>query len=109
MEPLRLKSVVSAERMWIGNMPTKRYFVPSHATVGRTMIPTCIHHYEYTRSRGLRVYDTRGMTWKSDYTLPELIKTKEAIEITPEEYYALTPVWEPWRKAIVFRHLLDKS
>lgn len=45
----------------------KRYFFPSKKG-------TSIHHWEWTKRNGLRVVFTDGLSCKSGWTLPELLK-----------------------------------
>ena len=60
----------------------KRRFVPTSEYVGGTTIRTRISHYIWTRGGGLRVHFLCGTSWKSEYTLPELLDSKEARETT---------------------------
>ena len=60
----------------------KRRFVPTSEYVGNTNIRTRISHYIWTRGAGLRVYFLDGLVGKSDYTLPELLASKEVRETT---------------------------
>ena len=60
-----------------------RTFIPKSQYVGKTNIRTCVRNWIWTKHGGLRVRYTNGMGFKSEYTLPELLKSGEAIEVEP--------------------------
>jgi hypothetical protein len=61
---------------------SKRIFIPAGRTIGATGITTKIRRYTWTASRGLFVTFTDGMRWRSEYTLPELLRVESVIEVT---------------------------
>jgi len=38
---------------------------------------SAVSHWVWTKGRGLRVVYRNGCNWKSEYTLPELLKSNE--------------------------------
>ncbi len=57
-------------------MITSRTFKKTSRYAGvNTSIPSAISHWTWTRSVGLRVTYTDGLSCKSDYTLAELLST----------------------------------
>lgn len=60
----------------------KRVFVPARKYVGHTNIRTAVDCWEWTRSGGLRVFYTDGLSARSDYSsLPEMLKAESPIEL----------------------------
>jgi hypothetical protein len=57
----------------------KRYFIPRSKTIGNTGLPTMVHHWEYGRK--LKCFFKDGISWKSEYTLRELLKIEKPIEV----------------------------
>jgi hypothetical protein len=63
--------------------PKRRWFRPSKTIVAGK--PTQVERWEWRRGHGLRCRFTDGMCWKSEYTLPELLRVEKPIEITPND------------------------
>lgn len=58
----------------------ERVFVPSKKYVLGTNIQTSVRRWTWTRRNGLRVEYSDGLTCRSDYSLPELLKIERPIE-----------------------------
>jgi len=59
----------------------ERRFTPKSIYIGRSKIATRIKFWTWTRREGLRVVYTDGQEAKSEYTLPQLIRSGEAVEV----------------------------
>ena len=60
-------------------MPTRRIrvFFPTKRYVGHTTLERSVDYWTWTRTRGLWTVLQDGRTWKSDYTLRELLGSKQ--------------------------------
>ena len=59
----------------------KRLFIPTSEYVGNTNVFTSVKQWIWKRGKGLFVEYYDGLKTKSDYTLPELLKTEKVREI----------------------------
>lgn len=62
----------------------ERRFYPNSKWVGSTNALTCVDHYLWTSSRGLRVRLKDGHEEKAEYTLPQFL---QAIKERRETYH----------------------
>lgn len=62
----------------------KRTFKPrsKFINIPRSSIKTVVDHWTWTRDCGVMVTLLDGYTWKSEYTLPELLAEEKPIETT---------------------------
>lgn len=58
-----------------------RVFVPAREFIGSTRVRTQVDHWYWHKRHGLRCVYRDGLDWRSEYTLPELLKTEQVVEV----------------------------